>query len=105
MGLSAPAISMIMVLRRSVTNGRSRLRGLGYARRRPVGLTDVRVVEVDTAPDHSVAVYVQTAVAVVCPDCTHRRHGSRMTAVARVGQQSKSIPDSCPTTRSRGRRR
>ncbi|MFV2108377.1 transposase family protein, partial [Micromonospora sp. LOL_015] len=33
------------------------------------GLTGVRVVEVDTEPDDSVTVYVQTAVTVVCPGC------------------------------------
>lgn len=33
------------------------------------GLTGVRVVEVDTEPDDSVTVYVQTAVTVQCPDC------------------------------------
>jgi transposase len=33
------------------------------------GLTGVRVVEVDTEPDDSVTVYVQTAVTVACPGC------------------------------------
>jgi transposase len=33
------------------------------------GLAGVEVVDVDTEPDGSVTVYVQTAVTVVCPDC------------------------------------
>jgi hypothetical protein len=42
------------------------------------GLDGVDVVEVDTEPDHSTTVYVQTAGVVRCPDCA---------TVASVGKQ------------------